>query len=115
MLSVLHPPTYDLMHHCFKVEKIGSPFFDEDRNVEMLPVYATAETMINQSKSASSDKKIVNPVNAESINRGFKENIITWKKHYRGISIFFLVQSKINSWNAESLFQDWVGSEGNIL
>ncbi len=61
MMSVLHPPAYDLMHHCFKIEKIGPVFFDQQRNVEMLPVYATVETMINQSKSGSSDEKKVKP------------------------------------------------------
>jgi molybdopterin/thiamine biosynthesis adenylyltransferase len=57
MLSVIHPPAYDLLYHCFKIEKIGPQFFDKQRNVEMIPIYATVKTMIDQSNAGSPDKK----------------------------------------------------------
>jgi len=58
MVSVIHPPAYELLHHCFKVEKIGSTFMDKQRDLEMIPVYASVETMINQSVSDSADEEI---------------------------------------------------------
>ncbi len=57
MVSVMHPPAYDLFHHCFKLEKIGPTFLDKKRNIEMAPVHAPISTMINQSVKGTPDDK----------------------------------------------------------
>ena len=61
MLAVIHPPAYGLLHHSFKVEKIGPKFLDKERNIEMMPIHATISDMINQSNEGSSEKKSSEP------------------------------------------------------
>ncbi|MCD4743193.1 MAG: ThiF family adenylyltransferase [Desulfobacteraceae bacterium] len=47
LLSVIHPPAYDLFHSCFGVKKIGREFLDENLNVQMIPVHAPVNDILN--------------------------------------------------------------------
>jgi len=56
MISVIHPPVYDMMHHCFRVEKIGSEFIDDQRSIPMLAVYARISTMLHALEEDSTEQ-----------------------------------------------------------
>ncbi|MCK5098432.1 MAG: ThiF family adenylyltransferase [Desulfobacteraceae bacterium] len=57
LLAVIHPPAYDMLHHCFKIEKIGSQFFDKQRDIPMLPVHVVINTMMNHLNGALPEKE----------------------------------------------------------
>ncbi|MCK5310718.1 MAG: ThiF family adenylyltransferase, partial [Desulfobacteraceae bacterium] len=56
LLSVIHPPAYDLFQTSFGIEKIGHQFFDRDLNVQMIPVYGCIDEMLNHLNADSLHK-----------------------------------------------------------
>ncbi len=43
VLSVIHPPIYNLLHRCFGIIQIGNVFRDPILNLEMMPIYGCVD------------------------------------------------------------------------
>ena len=43
IISVIHPPIYDLLHNCFGVIQIGKTFKDSLLNLDMMPIYCSVD------------------------------------------------------------------------
>lgn len=48
ILGVIHPPIFDLLHHCFGVKQIGSPFLDPHLGVDMIPIHGRVAEVLRR-------------------------------------------------------------------
>jgi molybdopterin/thiamine biosynthesis adenylyltransferase/predicted GNAT family N-acyltransferase len=87
MISVIHPPTFDLLHHSFNVQKIGPEFYEKILNVQMVPIHATVNDIIGH---------IAEPLLKDDPGHHIKELGFSSRYHYleealsRNIGIFSL-------------------------
>lgn len=48
ILAVIHPPVYDILRHSFGVRQIAAPFRDRHLNLEMIPIHARVDEVLDR-------------------------------------------------------------------
>ncbi|MEH0021197.1 MAG: ThiF family adenylyltransferase [Desulfobacter sp.] len=52
ILAVIHPPVFDLLHHCFGAKQIGPAFKDPHLDVDMIPIHARVDEILDRFPAA---------------------------------------------------------------